>query len=248
MLFSNIAEAQIVASDTVACAPLTNVEFTSTAGPGDWDFGNGASAPNTDNGKTSYSKPGTYTVNFSQDGDIIDTQEIIVFGNPSPKFTFTGSSSGCIPLTVPFVDQSTGDGTSNIIDWKWTFGDGGTSTEENPVHNYADRGDYVTSLQATNKCGDSTLSKDFMLIFNVGIEDLPNSFTIYPNPVQNGKAITLEGGKVRGYSLRTLDGRLINEGAIVNNVFTVDVVQPAIYVLTLSKDGESVNYRIQVTE
>jgi hypothetical protein len=87
-----------------------------------------------------------------------------------------------------------------------------------------------------------------MLRFNVGIEDLPNSFTIYPNPVQNGKAITLEGGKVRGYSLRTLDGRLINEGAIVNNVFIVDVVQPAIYVLTLSNDGESVNYRIQVTE
>jgi len=170
----------------------------------------------------------------------IDTieMEISVKGNPVAKY-----SESIDGTRIAFTNES-----ENGTTYLWTFGDGGTSTEENPVHNYADRGDYVTSLQATNKCGDSTISKDFMLRFNVGVEDLQNSFTIYPNPVQNGKLITIEGGKVHKYSLHTLDGRLINEGNIVNNVVKIDVVQPAIYVLTLSKDDKSVNYRIQVTE
>ena len=153
LLCSHITEAQIEASVTVACAPLTNVEFTSTAGSGDWDFGNGATAANTDNGKTSYSKPGTYTVTFSQIGVIVDTQEIIVFGNPSPKFTFTGDSSGCIPLTVPFIDQSNGDGTSTIVDWKWAFGDGGSSDEQNPNYSYTLLGEFSVALIVTDNNG-----------------------------------------------------------------------------------------------
>jgi PKD repeat protein len=209
-----------------------------------WDFGSEATpATATTKGPhaVAYGDTTTATIRLiATNANGIDTieKEITVKGNPVAKY-----SESVDGTRITFTNESE-NGTSFL----WTFGDGGTSTEENPVHNYADRGDYVTSLQATNKCGDSTLSKDFMLRFNVGIEDLTNSFTIYPNPVQNGKAISIEGSKANKYSLHTLDGRLINEGAIVNNVFIVDVVQPAIYVLTLSKDGESVNYRIQVTE
>lgn len=209
-----------------------------------WDFGSEA-IPATAISKgphsVSYGDTTTATIRLiATNATGIDTIEkkIIVKGNPVAKY-----SESVDGTRISFTNES-----ENGTDYLWTFGDGGTSTEENPVHNYADRGDYVTSLEATNKCADSIVSKDFMLRFNVGIEDLKNSFTVYPNPVQNGKTITIEGGKVREYSLHTLDGRLINDGAIVNNVFIVDVVQPAIYVLTLSKDGESVNYRIQVTE
>lgn len=61
-------------------------------------------------------------------------------------------TSGPVPLTVNFTDQSTGDITS----WSWGFGDGATSTEQNPSHTYTDAGTYTVSLAVTGPCGSDT--------------------------------------------------------------------------------------------
>ena len=61
-------------------------------------------------------------------------------------------TSGPVPLTVNFTDQSTGDITS----WSWDFGDGATSTEQNPSHTYTDAGTYTVSLAVTGLCGSDT--------------------------------------------------------------------------------------------
>lgn len=164
--------------------------------------------------------------------------EISVLANPIARFSEIVDGT-----KVTFTNESE-NGTSYL----WTFGDGGTSSEENPVHNYADKGDFTTSLSVINRCGDSSLSKDFKLLFRVGVEDLENRFNVYPNPVRNGKTVTIEGDKADSYSLYSLDGKLIHEGVVVNNSLVVNVLVPAVYVLTLKKDGESINYRIQVTE
>jgi hypothetical protein len=52
------------------------------------------------------------------------------------------STSGVAPLTVRFTDESTGDPKS----WSWTFGDGGTSTDQNPVYTYRTPGNYTVRL------------------------------------------------------------------------------------------------------
>ncbi len=49
------------------------------------------------------------------------------------------------PLTVQFTDQSTPGGYP-IINWFWTFGDGETSTVQNPVHTYLNPGVYTVTL------------------------------------------------------------------------------------------------------
>ncbi|MCE5338489.1 MAG: PKD domain-containing protein [Methanomicrobiaceae archaeon] len=51
-------------------------------------------------------------------------------------------TAGPAPLTVRFTDESTGDPRS----WSWTFGDGGTSAEQNPVHTYGVPGNYTVAL------------------------------------------------------------------------------------------------------
>ncbi len=60
---------------------------------------------------------------------------------------------------VAFKDQSVGQVTS----WKWDFGDGATSTEQNPIHQYAGRpgreGDYSVTLEVTGPKGTSRLAK-----------------------------------------------------------------------------------------
>ena len=56
-----------------------------------------------------------------------------------------------VPFTVTFTDTSTGTPTS----WAWSFGDGTTSTEQNPTHEYTVAGDYTVSLVVANANGSS---------------------------------------------------------------------------------------------
>jgi len=86
--------------------------------------------------------------------NIIDSS-ITVKGQP-PVANFTGNPrEGCASLTVNFTDQSTGSPTS----WSWSFGDGGTSTQQNPSHIYTNPGTYTVSLTAANNCGSDTETK-----------------------------------------------------------------------------------------
>jgi PKD repeat protein len=65
---------------------------------------------------------------------------------------FNGTpTSGSAPLTVRFTDTSLNFPTS----WSWDFGDGNTSTVQNPLHTYATAGNYTVSLTATSTTGGS---------------------------------------------------------------------------------------------
>jgi PKD repeat protein len=69
-----------------------------------------------------------------------------------PTASFTASpTSGTAPLAVTFTDTSTGSPTS----WSWDFGDGTTSTLQNPQHTYGTPGTYTAKLTATNAAGSS---------------------------------------------------------------------------------------------
>ncbi len=86
----------------------------------------------------------------------------------SPTAVFgvaTGSATtGMAPLTVTFQDQST-PGSSPITAWEWTFGDGTSSTDQNPTHTYADEGNYTVSLTVTTTAGsDSDTKTDYIVV------------------------------------------------------------------------------------
>ncbi len=80
-----------------------------------------------------------------------------------PVTAFTASpTAGLAPLTVQFTDTSTGSPTA----WAWTFGDGGTSTAQNPQHTYAAPGLYTVTLTATNEYGsDYELKTDYITVY-----------------------------------------------------------------------------------
>ena len=82
---------------------------------------------------------------------------------PPPVAAFSADvTSGTAPLAVTFTDQSTGAPTS----WSWTFGDGGTSTVQSPVHSYAAAGTYSVTLTATNAGGPNSLTKTAYITVN----------------------------------------------------------------------------------
>ncbi len=85
---------------------------------------------------------------------------------PKPVASFVGSpTSGVLPLTVQFTDQSTNSPTS----WSWNFGDSGTSTSQNPTHTYNAVGTYSVSLTATNGGGSNTYTRTGYITVNSGM-------------------------------------------------------------------------------
>jgi PKD repeat protein len=145
---------------TNGTVPLT-VQFTDTSenSPTTWSWKFGDGGKSTDqNPAHEYTDAGTYAVSLTAKNSAGSNTTkmsgyITVTAVSSPAASFTADvTSGTVPFTVRFNDTSSNTPTS----WFWTFGDGSSSTEENPVYTYADAGTYTVSLRAANDGGNST--------------------------------------------------------------------------------------------
>src|SRR5207247_4823906 len=109
----------------------------------------------TDDAAGSYSVSVTVT-NSGRSTSLTQPSYTSVATPPAPVAAFSGSpTSGTAPLAVTFTDQSTGPPAA----WSWDFGDGTSSTAQNPVHTYAAAGSYSVSLTVTNSGGSNSLTK-----------------------------------------------------------------------------------------
>lgn len=105
-------------------------------------------------------------------------------GNVAPKADFSASPrDGESPLTVRFSDKSTSSPTS----WSWSFGDGGTSTEQNPSHTYLRPGIYTVKLKVSNNAGTNGLSKSGYIV----VSDSGPTPTITPTTQPTTVATTM---------------------------------------------------------
>ncbi|PWH85553.1 PKD domain-containing protein [Brumimicrobium oceani] len=113
-----------------------------------WNFGPNAS-PSLDTTEdvfgVSYDSPGNYPISFTVTfNSCVDTylDTIEVHKPPMIDFDFD-SSLFCAPDQVQFYDSSE---ASSELFYTWSFGDGETSNEVNPIHNYSQPGIYDVSL------------------------------------------------------------------------------------------------------
>ncbi|MBI3501887.1 MAG: PKD domain-containing protein [Bacteroidetes bacterium] len=163
----NIA-ASFVATPTVICTGQT-VTFTNTSVPAavsaNWNFGD-ATTSATINPSHTYTAAGTYTVTMTATdasgctGTIKNT--IVVNQTPTANFIADTMVACSVPFTVNFTNTSTGGAT-----YSWNFGDGNTSTLQNPTHTYTATGTYNVTLTVTNANGtcNATITKNaFILI------------------------------------------------------------------------------------
>ena len=91
------------------------------------------------------------------------TQTVDVQGESTPpppnEAPEAGFSSAAVDSVVTFTDESTDD--SGVVSWSWDFGDGGTSTDQNPVHAYDEYGTYTITLIVSDEPGlTDTLTTD----------------------------------------------------------------------------------------
>ncbi len=119
-----------------------------------WDFGDGTNS-NQQNPTHTYTAPGTYTVllTITDTAGCSSTDTLsIPLGSGSTLADFSvDDTSGCGSLSAVFTDLSSSSGT--ITSWHWDFGDSGTSTAQNPTHNYTAPGTYDVTLTVTDNSG-----------------------------------------------------------------------------------------------
>ena len=124
-----------------------------------WEFGDGAGSA-MQNPTHTYHYNGEYTVSLTVTNQYrSDTKTVADFigaGFP-PETNFSASpADGTIPLMVTFTDLSKNTPT----DWKWDFGDGTTSSDQNPVHTYTLAGIYDVRLKVSSHFGSDALDPD----------------------------------------------------------------------------------------
>ena len=179
--------AQFSGTPTSGYEPLT-VNFTdeSTNNPTSWswDFGDGSGTSTAQNPSYTYNTAGTYTVTLTAynayGSDVEQKVDFITVTTPPPPVAqFSGSpTSGTVPLTVSFTDQSTNNPTS----WSWDFGDGGTSTAQNPAYTYNATGTYTVTLTAYNAYGSDVEQKvDYITVSEQGVSE--KSYATLETPV-----------------------------------------------------------------
>lgn len=92
-----------------------------------------------------------YTVVVS-DSCYTDTAFVTVLLLPAPTPDFTVDLA-CVGDTLRFTDTSTDSFGLNMVGWNWTFGDGTTSIQQNPLKIYNSDGPFTVTLQVTNDTG-----------------------------------------------------------------------------------------------
>jgi PKD repeat protein len=110
-----------------------------------------------------------------------DTIHINVIMPPAPVADFKPDTSGCTPLVVQFVNNST-SGESYL----WNFGDKTYSSEMNPSHTYYVPGNYIVTLTVSNISGQS--SHNGLITVN---QNPTANFTIFPTDVINNSQVVV---------------------------------------------------------
>ena len=186
--FIRISEQKPIASfsadTTIGIRPL-DVQFSdNSAGNINswfWDFGDSTTSPEQNPSHT-YMTADSFSVSLLISGpggaDTLSRVHYITVLEPPPIADFSADTTrGLQPLEVQFNDMSSG-----LIDnWLWNFGDGKTSTEQNPSYRYVTAGTFTVSLTVTGPGGGGTKTKEHYINVN------------YPPPAAHFEADTTTG-------------------------------------------------------
>ena len=153
--------------------------------------------------------------------------------------------NNCCPLDAIFyqVDQS---GTVSIFSpvseattYFWDFGDGTTSTDQFPVHDFITPGNFEVCLTQTNDC-DTAVHCETIVILSSGINDQQkqDDLEIYPNPSNGNFTVSHPG--LRSIQIHSVDGRSVYSESDLSGVGNIELNEaPGIYFIVASTDKES---------
>ena len=172
---------------------------------------------------------GTYTCLVTVDTlSVTGTTEVVIYANPVAAFTFDEVCSG---TPTHFTNTSTTNPSGQTISgYQWSFGDGGTSTQQNPNHTYTQGGTYQVTL--TVNCG------------GICTDAITQTVTVYASPSANagpdqtiayGASAQLNGSAGSGtFTYQWSPENMINGASNIPNPQTVNLTATQTYTLTVT--------------
>jgi PKD repeat protein len=199
-----------------------------------WDFGDGSTS-SLQSPVHNYLSTGPFNVSLkviSDKGCTDDTVRVMNKILAQPQAAFSSVAEVCIGAAINFTDQSTATG-STITQWQWDFGDGTTSTMQNPTKTYALPNMYAVKLTAKSLEGClSTIATK-----NVVVDALPTAaFNVSsPNCVDQNMTFTdasvANAGNLTNWSWDFGDGK--SSDLVSSNPFTHSYSSAGPYNVTL---------------
>ncbi len=200
----NVVEGADVEFDFSNDCLVNAIAFTNqTTGAGitgyQWDFGDGVNSTQ-ENPTHTYTTPGDYTVRLTVDNNlgcsIINEQTITIHAIPQVAFI---NELACSNGSTQFTDQTTVD-DANITGWLWDFGDGNTSTEQNPIHLYENSGSFTVRLTTTSNFGcQSFLERSVEVITGPTVDFTTNSVCLGETTIFQDLSTPADGATINSW-------------------------------------------------
>lgn len=163
-------------------------------------------------------------------------------GNQSPVADAGGPYSGAVGSPVQFDGSGSDDLDGSISSYAWNFGDGGTSTLEQPMHTYGSAGDFNVTLTVTDDSGTSASDNAQASIGQAGAP--PEADAGGPYNASTGSPITLDGsgskdpdGSISSYSW-DMDDANTRKGKKPQHTYDADGKYSVTLTVT-NEDGET---------
>ncbi len=231
---------QSILGNDVSFIDMSDPSATSWA----WDFGDGGTST-LQNPTHTYAVGAVYNVcltvtNACETATTCHAVDMCVATNGAFTYAPTG-------LSLSFA--ATADPTVNS--WLWDFGDGGTSTLQNPTHTYSSGGSYLVCLHVENACAFSDTCTNVTL---VGIQGAQHTkFSVYPNPSAGRFTLAADLPSFGAMRLQLLDSK----GAVISvsardlpagpfqELVDLSAHAAGLYMLQLEYAGQVVSIRLQ---
>lgn len=182
VIIAPVPSAAFQATPNMQQFPAADVLVLNNSSPGTWShawsYGDGEVSTVAAPGTHTYSTWGTYTITLVVSGShCADTAtQVVTITPPLPTASFLGQGRGCAPLSVSFTNTSL-----QGVSYHWNFGDGGTSTADNPTYIFNVPGTYTVTLVAT---GIGGMTNTFTKVDSVVVHPRAMAFfTLQPTEV-----------------------------------------------------------------
>jgi len=157
------------------------------------------------------------------------------------SFTASATTLPALPASVTFADTSTPTSGEALTSWAWDFGDGSTSSQQNPSHNFTANGVFTVTLQVCDPVGCDSTSSDITV--NAALGAMTVALTGFDGLVTGAQTITLttsnrvDATQLGGLTLDDFTSTNLTLGNLQQTVVGTTVLDQDVWTLTATPDA-----------
>ncbi|MEL6651465.1 MAG: PKD domain-containing protein, partial [Bacteroidota bacterium] len=192
------------------------------------------------------------SVTVSDSTGCVATDDITVTIQPNFNASIQVVDSVDLYEPTQFFDQSTG----GITSWSWTFGDGNTSSMQNPMHTYQALGTYEVCMTATQGVCTNTVCDSIkvgIFVINNLEEELGLELEVFPNPNQGSFQLKVQTSQTHDIQIELYDlsGKVMMErrpGKLrqYQEEIHLPELSAGVYLLKVQLDGQAVYRKVLI--